>query len=76
MHNLSMINFPSASTPSRARKFVWPLRAPKVEPSRSVSSSQLTDIFQTPPPNPPRALPVYDVIHIPWSWDFYFDICE
>ena len=31
--------------------------------------------FQNPP-NPPRTLPVHDIIHIPWSWDFYFDICE
>ncbi len=34
--------------PSRAtsvvRKFVWPLRAPKVDPSRSVSSSQLNKL--------------------------------
>ena len=21
-------------------------------------------------------IPTHDVIHIPWSWDFYFDICE
>ena len=63
-------------TPSRAvplaRKFVWPLRAPKVDPSRSESCSQL---FQNPQ-NPQRALPVHDVIHILWSWDFYFDFCE
>ena len=45
MHNLSMMTFPSAPPPSRvapvARKFVWPQRAPKVDPSRSESSSQL-----------------------------------
>ena len=23
-----------------------------------------------------NTLPVHDVIHIPWSWDLYFDICE
>ena len=32
------------------------------------------------PPNPPRTLPVHDVIHIPsvtfTIWDFYFDISE
>ena len=38
--------------------------------------TQLTDFFKIPPPNPPRALPVHDVIHISWSWEFYFDICE
>ena len=38
-----------------------------------------TDFLQNPQ-NPPRALPVHDVIYIPKSqfsiWDFYFDICE
>ena len=41
--------------------------------------TQLTDFLQNPQ-NPPRALPVHDVIHIPNSqfyiWDFYFDISE
>ena len=50
-----------------AHKFVWPQRAPKVEPSRSESSSQLTDFFQIPQ-NPPRTLPVHYVIHIPKSY--------
>ena len=38
---------PSRAAPV-ARKFVWPLRVPKVHPSRSVSSSQLTDFFKIP----------------------------
>ena len=47
----------------------------------SERKTQLTDFLQNPPPqNPPRALPVHDVIYIPKSqfsiWDFYFDICE
>ena len=37
--------------------------------------SQLTNFLQNSP-NPPCALPVHDVIHTPWSWDFNFDICE
>ena len=41
--------------------------------------TQLTDFSQIPQ-NPPRMLPVHDVIHIllvTFSiWDFYFDICE
>ena len=41
--------FSICTPPSRAapvaRKFVWPLRAPKVDPSHSVSSSQLNWLF-------------------------------
>ena len=52
IHNLSMMTFSSAPPPSRAApvacKFVWPLRAPKVDPSRSESSSQLKDFFKIP----------------------------
>ena len=73
-----MQSFSSVPYPPVARKFVWSLRAPKVDPSRSESSSQLTDFLQNPQ-IPPRALLVHDVIHIHWStflWDFYFDICE
>ena len=48
-----MMIFPSAPPPSRAasvaRKFVWPLRALKVDRSRSVSSSQLNWLFSNPP---------------------------
>ena len=61
-----------------ADKFVWPLRASKVDPSRSVSSSQFNWLFQISQ-NPLRALPVQDVIHIHWStslWNFYFDIYD
>ena len=46
-----MMTFPSAP-PSRAapvaHKFVWPLRAPKVDPSCLESSSQLIDFFKIP----------------------------
>ena len=73
-YDVFSICLPSRAAPI-ACKFVWPLRAPKVDPSLSVSSSQPTDFFRIPQ-NPPRTLPVHDVIHIPWSWDFYFDICE
>ena len=41
-------------------------------------STHLTEFLQNPQ-NPPRALPVHDIIYIHWStslWDFYFDICE
>ncbi len=42
----------SICSPSRAapvaRKFVGPQRTPKVDPSRSVSSSQLNDFFKIP----------------------------
>ena len=78
MHNLSFErnDFPPPSRAAPvAHKFVWPQQAPKIDPSCSKSNSQLTDFFQ-PPPNSPRTLPVHDVIHIPWSWDFYFDTYE
>ena len=35
--------------------------------SRARNSTQLTDFFQIPP-NPPRTLPVHDIIHIPKSY--------
>ena len=38
---------PSRAAPV-AHKFVWPQRAPKVDTSRSESSSQLPDFFKTP----------------------------
>ena len=69
-----MLAFPSAPPPpppSRAapvaHQFIWPQRAPKVDPSRSESSSQLTDFLQKIPKNPPCTLPVHDVVHISWS---------
>ena len=54
---------PSRAAPV-ARKFVLPQRAPKVNPSRSVFSSQLNYFFQNPQ-NPLCVLPVHDVIHTP-----------
>ena len=82
MHDLSMMTFSFPPPPRAApvaHKFVWPQRAPKINPSRSEPSSQLTNFLQNHR-NPPRALPVHDVIHIPKShfsfWDFYFDIYE
>ena len=50
MHNLSMMTFPSPPTRVApvAHKFVWPQRAPKVDPSRPESSSQQTDFLQIP----------------------------
>ena len=65
---------PSRAAPV-ARKFVWPLRAPKVEPSRSVSSSQLTDFFSYPPKSSALASGAWRHSHPP-IWDFYFDISE
>ena len=51
MHNLSMLAYPFAP-PTRvapeAHKFIWPQQAPKVDPSRSESSSQLVDFFKIP----------------------------
>ena len=56
-----MMTFPSAPPASPtapvAHKFVWPRWAPKVDPSRSESNSQLTDFSQI-------SLPVPDVTHI------------
>ena len=50
MHNLSMMTFPSAPISCGARSMQTRLaqRAPKVDPSRSESSSQLTDFFKIP----------------------------
>ena len=42
MHNPSMMTFPAPIV----HKFVWPQQAPKVDPSRSESGSQLTDFFK------------------------------
>ena len=39
---------PSSHAAPVARKFVWPLRALKVDPSRLVSSSQLNYFFKIP----------------------------
>ena len=51
------------------RKFVWPLRAPKVDPSRSVSSSKLNQLTFS---NLTKSSvpPVYNVIQIPLSGIF------
>ena len=76
MHNLSLMTFPRVVPV--AHKFVWPQRALKVYPSRSESSSQLTDFFLNHQ-NPPRTVPVHNVIHIPktiFLSKTYFDICE
>ena len=72
IHNLSMLTFPSAPPPRVAphrKLLVWFRQA----------LLKLNWLFSNPS-NPPRILPVHDVIHIPWShfsiWDFYFDISE
>ena len=48
------------------RPLAWLWRASESQPSSSEPGTQLTDFFQNPK-NPPRALPVHDVIHISWS---------
>ena len=65
--------------PTRVAPTTRPLRASESHPSSSDRKTQLTDFLQNPL-NPPRALPVHDVIQIPKSQfsirDFYFYICE
>ena len=69
----------SPRPPTRVAPATRPLWASESHPSSSDRKTQLTDFLQNFQ-NPPRALPVHDVIHIPKSkfsiWDFYFDICE
>ena len=64
--------FSICSPPIRAAPATRPLRANESYPS---SLDRKTQLFQIPH-NPLRTLPVHDVIHIPRSWNFYFDICE
>ena len=52
--------------PTRVAPATRPLRASESHSSSSDRKTQLTDLFQNPQ-NPPRALPVHDVIHISWS---------
>ena len=76
-----MQTFPSAPHHVRTRHKATGLASasPESQPSSPNARTQLTDFFQNPQ-NPPRALPVHDVIHIPKSqfsiWDLYFDIRE
>ena len=66
------ISKPRATPATRTR------RASESQPSSSEAELSSTDFFQNPP-NPPRALSVYDVITFLVTssiWDFYFDICE
>ena len=76
MNYLSMLAFPSAP-PTRvalvAHKFVWPQRAPKVDPSHSESSSQLPDFFKSPQILRAR---FRCMTSFRFPRDFYFDICE
>ena len=63
-----------------ANFFISPPPPPREnQPSSSDVKTQLTHFSQIPQ-NPPRTLPVHDVIYIPRShftiWDFYFDISE
>ena len=76
-----MMTFPSTpktrATPV-AHKFVWPQRAPKVDPSRSESSSQLTVFFKFPKIllSRFRCRTSFTSLVTSPLWDFYFDICE
>ena len=59
-------------------RFVWPQRAPKVDPSRSESSSQLTYFFKIPKilRTRFRCMTSFTPTGQPLSGIFYFDICE
>ena len=78
MHNLSMLAFPSVLP----LQHVWhPLQGhcelAKVTLLLRTARLNSNQLFQNPQ-NPPRALPVHNVILIHWStflWDFYFDTC-
>ena len=76
-----MLTLPSAPPPP-LHPFGARRKAPvssESQPSSSDGKTQLTDFSQISP-NPPRTLPVHDVIYIPRSqfsiWNFYFDITE
>ena len=64
-----MLAFPSAPphTHTRGAPAARPLAWPESQPSSFGPRTQLTDFFQIIP-NPPRTLPVHDVIHIPKSY--------
>ena len=68
----SMLTFPSTSTTTTTRgtppQTTGLITAsPESQPLSSDAKTQFTDFSQIPKINPPRTLPVHDVIHTPWS---------
>ena len=69
IHNLSMLTFhlpppPRPRVAPHRKLLVWSRRAPKV--NRLLRTLKLNWLFSNPK-NPPRTLPVHDVIHTSWS---------
>ena len=58
---------PQTRVAPATRPLAWLRRVSKSHPSSSAGKTQLTDFFQIPQ-NPPRTLPVHNVIHIPKSY--------
>ena len=76
IHNLSMLTFPS-SPRHHARHPPQGLGELR-KSTFFFGGKNSTHWLFSPPPNPPRTLPMHDVIHISRFsiWDFYFDISE